>query len=145
MFKTMTQIAKEYNTDAKTVGKLLYKLKIRDADHPVQKGFPYEQAVIHGIAKAFEGRTGETYYRYNIAPVREEFEKLLDTLPAVKDAGERPSKREASSGGIEGKLEQMLSTINSALETGEVEKLYRLKADIADIYALLPGIKASNI
>jgi len=137
MFKTMTQIAKEYNTDAKTVGKLLYKLKIRDADHPVEKGFPYEQAITHGIAKAFEGRTGETYYRYDITAVKEEFKKLLDTLPGVKDAGDRPSKKELVTGSIEEKLQQMLSAINNVLETGEVEKLYRLKADIADIYAML--------
>lgn len=136
MFKTMTQIGKEYNIDAKTVGKLLYKLKIRDANHSEQKGFPDEQAITHGIAKAFEGRTGEKYYRYNIGPIKEEFEKLLATLPE-QPAPEATPKQLSSSNRIEGKLQQMLSLLNSVLENGEVKKLYRLKADIADIYALL--------
>ena len=52
MFQTMTQIGKDYNIDAKTVGTFLYKLKIRDANHAEQKGFPFEQAITHGIAKA---------------------------------------------------------------------------------------------
>ena len=140
MFKTMTQIGKEYNIDAKTVGKLLYKLKIRDANHSEQKGFPYEQAITHGIAKAFEGRTGEKYYRYNIGPIKEEFEKLLATLPEQPAPVTTPataSEQLSTSSRIEEKLQQMLSLLNSVLENGEVEKLYRLKADIADIYALL--------
>jgi len=135
MYQTMTQIGKAYDVDAKTVGKLLYKLGIRDPEHPVEKGFPFDQAITHGIAKAFEGRSGETYYRYDIAPIKEEFEKLLNDLPDVpiKDASGTAKK-----GSIETKLQQMLSAINSVLESGDVEKLYRLKADIADIYALLP-------
>ena len=140
MFKTMTQIGKEYNIDAKTVGKLLYKLKIRDANHSEQKGFPYEQAITHGIAKAFEGRTGEKYYRYNIGPIKEEFEKLLATLPEQPAPVTTPAtapEQLSTSSRIEEKLQQMLSLLNSVLENGEVEKLYRLKADIADIYALL--------
>jgi len=136
MYQTMTQIGKAYNVDAKTVGKLLYKLGIRDPEHPVEKGFPFDQAITHGIAKAFEGRSGETYYRYDIAPVKEEFEKLLNDLPEVpaKDASGAVHQK----GGIEAKLQQMLSALNSVIESGDVEKLYRLKADIADIYALLP-------
>ena len=140
MFKTMTQIGKEYNIDAKTVGKLLYKLKIRDANHSEQKGFPYEQAITHGIAKAFEGRTGEKYYRYNIGPIKEEFDKLLATLPEQPAPVTTPataSEQLSTSSRIEEKLQQMLFLLNSVLENGEVEKLYRLKADIADIYALL--------
>lgn len=137
MFQTMTQIGKEYNIDAKTVGKLLYKLKIRDANHSEQKGFPYEQAITHGIAKAFEGRTGEKYYRYNIGPIKEEFEKLLATLPEQTASRHDKTTKQSSDNSIEGKLQQMLSALNSVLESGEVEKLYRLKADIADIYALL--------
>ncbi len=140
MFKTMTQIGKEYNIDAKTVGKLLYKLKIRDANHSEQKGFPYEQAITHGIAKAFEGRTGEKYYHYNIGPIKEEFEKLLATLPeqpAPEATPDTAPKQLSNSNRIEGKLQQILSLLNSVLESKEVEKLYRLKADIADIYALL--------
>lgn len=138
MFKTMTQIGKEYDIDAKTVGKLLYKLNIRDANHSEQKGFPYEQAITHGIAKAFEGRTGERYYRYNIGPIKEEFEKLLATLPEQPAPEATPDAAPKQlSNSIEGKLQQMLSLLNSVLQSKEVEKLYRLKADIADIYALL--------
>jgi hypothetical protein len=32
----------------------------------------------------------------------------------------------------------MLASLNSVLESGEIDRLYRLKADIADIFALLP-------
>ena len=89
MFETMTQIGKRYNIEAKEVGKLLYTLKIRDAKHPAQKGFPFEQAITHGIAKLYEGRSGDTYYRYNIEPIKEEFERLLSTLP-TQDKVKRP-------------------------------------------------------
>ena len=138
MYKTMTQIGNDYNIDAKTVGKLLYTLKIRDANHPKQKGFPFEQAITHGIAMAFEGRSGELYYRYNIQPVKEEFEKLVAALPERPAPETAAAPKEAADGSIESKLQQMLSSLNSALETGEIDRLYRLKADIADIYALLP-------
>jgi len=143
MFETMTQIGKRYNIEAKEVGKLLYTLKIRDAKHPTQKGFPFEQAITHGIAKLYEGRSGDTYYRYNIEPIKEEFERLLSTLPTqdkVKDLAQEASKPTTSntSMDIQSKLKTMLSSLNSVLESGEVDKLYHLKADIADIYALLP-------
>jgi len=133
MFQTMTQIGKDYNIDAKEVGKALYRLKIRDAAHPIQKGFPFEQAITHGIAKAYEGRSGETYYRYNITPVKDEFEQLIKS--AIID---RSQKKIPDTTRIESKLEQMLETLNQAIDTKETEGLYRLKADIADIYALLP-------
>lgn len=138
MFQTMTQIGSDYNIDAKTVGKLLYKLKIRDANHPKQKGFPFEQAITHGIAKAFEGRSGEPYYRYNIQPVKEEFEKLVAALPERPVPETAAGAKQSDDGSIESKLQQMLASLNSVLESGEIDKLYRLKADIADIYALLP-------
>jgi hypothetical protein len=138
----MTQIGKHYSIDAKDVGKLLYKLKVRDPNHPTQKGFPFEQAITHGIAKVYEGRSGDTYYRYNIEPVQDEFEQLLSTLPvstttpkAPTDSSNRPINTQMS---IETKLKSMLAALNLVLESGELEQLYRLKADIADIYALLP-------
>jgi len=134
----MTQIGKDYNIDAKTVGKFLYKLKIRDANHTEQKGFPFEQAITHGIAKAYEGREGLLYYRYNIESIKEEFEKLVTALPeqtASEQSNEPVHKVDET---IENKLQLMLTTLNSALQTGETSKLYRLKADIADIYSLLP-------
>lgn len=138
MFQTMTQIGKTYDIDAKTVGKLLYKLKIRDPNNTEQKGHPFEQAITHGIAKAFEGRGGEVYYRYNIEAIKEEFVALLAALPEQTsiDTGVKPVKSAGNT--IESKLQQMLSALNTVLESGEIDQLYRLKADIADIYALLP-------
>ncbi len=138
MFQTMTQIGKDYNIDAKSVGKFLYKLKIRDANHAEQKGFPFEQAITHGIAKAYEGRGGEIYYRYNIEAIKEEFEKLVTALPEQKASKPRAEHTPKADETIETKLQQMLTTLNSALQTGETGQLYRLKADIADIYSLLP-------
>jgi hypothetical protein len=138
MFQTMTQIGKDYNIDAKSVGKFLYKLKIRDANHTEQKGFPFEQAITHGIAKAYEGRGGEIYYRYNIEAIKEEFEKLVTALPEQKSSNPRTEHTPKADETIETKLQQMLTTLNSALQTGETGQLYRLKADIADIYSLLP-------
>lgn len=138
MFQTMTQIGKDYSIDAKTVGKLLYKLKIRDANHTEQKGFPFEQAITHGIAKAYEGRGGEMYYRYNIEAVKEEFEKLITALPEQAAPQEGKKSTPKADDTIENKLQKMLTTLNNALQTGETSQLYRLKADIADIYSLLP-------
>jgi len=148
MFETMTQIGKRYNIDAKEVGRLLYKLNIRDAKHPTQKGFPFEQAITHGIAKRYDGRGGEQYYRYNIESIQEEFERLVNTLPvstqtdttSTKTLKKVPVNRTPVD--IETKLKIMLSTLNQAIESGEIVMLYQLKADIADIYALLPS-KAS--
>ncbi|MEE8589626.1 MAG: hypothetical protein V3S80_09820 [Sulfurimonadaceae bacterium] len=138
MFQTMTQIGKDYNIDAKTVGKFLYKLKIRDANHSEQKGFPFEQAITHGIAKAYEGRSGEMYYRYNIEAIKEEFEKLVTALPEQTASEKSMESKQSADDTIEKKLQQMLTALNSALQTGETSQLYRLKADIADIYSLLP-------
>ena len=139
MFQTMTQIAKTYELDAKDVGNILYDLKIRDAKHAVQKGFPFDQAITHGIAQATTARSGECYYRYNIHSIKEEFEKKVDTLkekqsqhPENHPAVERSQKRPQ----LEEKLQSMLNLLNEVLASGEIEKLYRLKADIADIYAI---------
>jgi 2',3'-cyclic-nucleotide 2'-phosphodiesterase (5'-nucleotidase family) len=136
MFETMTQIGRRYGIDAKSVGKILYDLKIRDPQHPQQKGFPYEQAITHGIAKAYTGRTGETYYRYDIERIREEFETAVRT---VKEKTETSSPVNGPVTEIEKKLQGMLSTLNEALSSGSTEGLFRLKADIADLYALLPA------
>jgi len=140
MFQTMTQIAKNYGLDAKDVGNLLYDLKIRDAKHPVQKGFPFEQSIIHGIAQEATARSGEVYYKYDITSLKEEFEKRVTALKE-KQAMSMPKSTTpeayASQLTIEQKLQTMLQTLNLVLASGEVEKLYRLKADIADIYALL--------
>ncbi len=130
MFETMTQIGKRYGIDAKSVGKILYELKIRDPKHPEQKGFPFEQAITHGIAKAFTGRSGDVYYRYDIAPIKEEFEAAVSQT-AKPPANERT--REQAAGDI---LQRMLHTLNEALQTNDVAAIYRLKADIADLYAL---------
>lgn len=140
MYQTMTQIGKSYEVDAKTVGRVLYDLKIRDAEHPEQKGFPYEQAVTHGIAKAYTGRTGDVYYRYDIDRIKEEFEARLKAV--AKEEGTTRDETRAKDKGrktasVEAKLQEMLSTLNGVLETGEINGIYRLKGDIADIYALI--------
>jgi len=139
MYQTMTQIGKAYDVDAKTVGKVLYALNIRDANHPEQKGFPHEQAITHGIAKAYTGRTGDVYYRYDIDRIREEFEAALAQTAAPTPQPPAGEKAQNVSGGhpIETKLRQMLSTLNTVLATGEIGGIHRLKGDIADIYAML--------
>ncbi len=140
MYQTMTQIGKNYDVDAKTVGRVLYDLKIRDAEHPEQKGFPFEQAVTHGIAKAYTGRTGDVYYRYDIDRIKEEFEARLKAV-AKEDGSQRVEARTESkdrpTASVEEKLQEMLSTLNTVLQTGEIEGIYRLKGDIADLYALI--------
>ncbi len=82
MYMTLTQIGKRYDISAIKAGKILYDLGIRDPDHPVEKGFPYEQYETHGIAKAVVDNHGTVrYYRYNLEPIREEFESLLSDVP----------------------------------------------------------------
>ena len=67
MFQTMTQIGKDYSIDAKTVGKFLYKLKIRDGEHSVQKGFPFEQAINDRDGEY--SKCGDAHFRYgNVHP-----------------------------------------------------------------------------
>ncbi len=137
MFQTMTQIGHLYSTDAKSIGKILYDLKIRDYDHPEQKGFPHEQAITHGIAKAFSGRTGETFYKYDISSIKEEVEKRIADLPAKEQTFDLKTSAAADNTNIKHKLKEMLSLLNHVLETGDINTLYRLKADIADMYVLL--------
>ncbi|WP_345985233.1 hypothetical protein WCX49_11550 [Sulfurimonas sp. HSL-1656] len=140
MYQTMTQIGRTYGVDAKSVGKILYLLKIRDPEHPEQKGFPYEQAVVHGIAKAYTGRTGEPYYRYDIERIKEEFEAELQRLKAESPEQQTVPEKAATpppTGTVEAKLQEMLTLLNNVLQTGDINGIYRLKGHIADIYALL--------
>ena len=140
MYQTMTQIGKAYDVDAKTVGQVLYDLNIRDAKHPEQKGFPHEQAVVHGIAKAYTGKTGDVYYRYDIDRIREEFELRLAQLNTEKPREIQPKQKmgkKKPAEGIEAKLQQMLATLNAVIQSGDINGIHRLKGDIADIYALL--------
>ena len=144
MFQTMTKIAKTYGIDAKSVGTILYKLKIRDPQHPEQKGFPFEQAITHGIAKEAEGRDGVKYYQYNIETIKNEFEALLETTENKKENQTRVRTSVHTPSSMESKLQQMLQTLNHTLETQNLNDIYRLKADIADIYALLSMQKPNN-
>ncbi|MHC3994910.1 hypothetical protein ACXWTF_08765 [Thiomicrolovo sp. ZZH C-3] len=140
MYQTMTQIGKHYGVDAKVVGKILYTLKIRDPDHPEQKGFPFDQAVVHGIAKAYTGRTGEPYYRYDIERIKEEFEaelRRLQSETADNHTQADVTARTPAHGTIEAKLQEMLTVLNNVLQTGEIGGIHRLKGDIADIYAMI--------
>lgn len=137
MFQTMTQIGKTYGIDAKTVGKILYEMNLRDAKHPEQKGFPFEQTVTHGIAKAFTGRSGERYYKYDIERIKEEFEAKATTA-LHQTSGQTPVLKPDSTLNIESNLKSMLSLLNEVLQTGEIGLLHRMKAEIADIYTMLP-------
>lgn len=139
MFETMTQIGNRYGITARAVGEILYTLKIRDAEHPDRKGFPYEQAVVHGIAKAYTGKNGETYYRYDIARIREEFEQALsDKAVAEAKVAKMETEKPRLQGGtqaFQNTLSEMLDTLNAVLAGGDCSMLYRLKANIADLYA----------
>lgn len=78
MFQSIKEIAEAYGVSAKQVGQVLYLLGIRDEHHPVTKGFPFDQYITHGIARAVNNKEGEIrYYLYNIETVREEFERIL--------------------------------------------------------------------
>ena len=77
------------------------------------------------------------YYRYNIEAIKEEFEKLVTALPEQTASEKSMESKQSADDAIEKKLQQMLTALNSALQTGETSQLYRLKADIADIYSLL--------
>ena len=135
----MTQIGRNYGIDAKSVGKILYELGLRDPNHHEQKGFPYKEAVESGIAMAFNGRNGESYYKYDITRIQEEFEAKIERLPKVQEDGKQEPVATVQKNPIGLKLQQMLEALNVVLDTGEISNLYRLKADIADIYALLPA------
>lgn len=137
MFQTMTQIGKTYAIDAKTVGQILYELDLRDRNHPEQPGFPHEQVIIHGIAKAFKGRTGDVYYKYDIERIKEEFEAKVQHKRAISSdqapAAQPITQHEQYPATI---LHNMLTTLNHAIQNGDFGDLYKLKANIADLYAL---------
>jgi len=139
MFETMTQIGNRYGVTARMVGEVLYTLKIRDAEHSEQKGFPYEQAVVHGVAKAYTGKNGETYYRYDITSIQTEFETALSekgVRGAEPSGGEaKPSGSNADDHAVQNTLSEMLNTLNAVLAGGDCSMLFRLKANIADLYA----------
>jgi len=139
MFQTMTKIGNNYHTDARTVGKILYTLKIRDYHHPEQKGFPYEQAITHGVAKAFQGRTGETYYKYDITSIKEEFEAELarQSKSTITKMPEKKDRMIPNTDALKNKIHAILKTLNRVIETEEMGALYRLKSDIAEMYVLL--------
>jgi hypothetical protein len=81
MHRTLTQIGADYGISAILAGKVLYALGVRDPDHPVKKGFPYDQYVTHHIAEAVTGRDGRIRcYRYDIGPIRAEFEAALTRI-----------------------------------------------------------------
>jgi len=89
MFLTLTEIGKLYNISAIKVGKLLYKLGVRDPNHPIKKGFPYEQYILHKIAHAQLGKDKEVkYYTYDIHTIKDEFEVLLQDKQAQTEAEE---------------------------------------------------------
>lgn len=140
MFQTLRQIAEEYHTSTECVGKILYALGVCDKNHPVKTLIPFDQYITHGIAQPATDSSGKViYYRYNIGPIKEEFEEKLSECD--------PSSLQTEVSGstvfsVENTLAKMLDTLNEVLGTGDFQVLHRLKADIADIYAHLPATTA---
>jgi superfamily II DNA helicase RecQ len=133
MFKTIIQIAKTYDVSTANVEDALYALGIRDGKDPA----PSEQYITHGIVQPVTDSNGQVIcYRYNIEPIRVEFETKLSES-SMKSVPTRKPYSAAFS--IESTLAKMLGTLNKALQTQDLKALYRLKADIADIYAHLPS------
>lgn len=125
MFQSMSEIAEAYDVSAKAVGQALYVLGIRNPEHPVQKGFPHEQYITHGIAQPMENKQGEIrYYHYNIETLKDEFEKVL----AGRQKANVKHREKRDSGHIlqEGltKIEALLSSLPNQ-EKQPVVKLIR--------------------
>ena len=108
MFKTLNEIAAEYRVSAVKIGRILYALGIRNADHPIRKGFPFDQFVTHGIARPVTDKHGSIrYFTYNIAPVREEFEVVLN----AEQQDHPDTKKTRSEHFILEKTEHILATL----------------------------------
>jgi superfamily II DNA helicase RecQ len=138
MFQTLSQIAETYDIDAASVEKVLCALGIRDG----KRLAPFEQSIIHGIAEPVVDDGGNIVgYRYNIEPIKEEFESELAACPL---ASEHADLTRSSTFDIEHTLSKMIDTLNAVLETHDIPALYRLKSDIADIYAHLPRMTSGS-
>jgi superfamily II DNA helicase RecQ len=132
MLQTLGQIAETHGIDTATVEKVLCALGIRD-DKRLE---PFEQSIIHGIAAPVVDDSGKTVdYRYNIEPIKEEFESELAECHRASKHTKSPF---IGTFNIESTLSQMIDALNEVLETHDFQALYRLKSDIADIYAHLP-------
>ena len=132
MFQTISEIGTAYHISAIKAGRVLYELGIRDRDHPVQKGFPFEQYITHGIALPVKNSKGEIrYFKYNIDTIRDEFEALAagDTIKEMQHSTARDS--------ILNQLSHTLVRVDILLETLPIPQLRSIRTDIAEICTLL--------
>jgi superfamily II DNA helicase RecQ len=147
MFHTIAEIADAYGVSSKAIGKALYTLGIRDPDHPLKKGFPKEQYILHGIAKPVYTPHGELrYFTYDVTTVRAELETL------IKVSKQSAQKACTTASGIYEQvceIEALLYDVNAlspeltaALQT----KVTRLKSQLLDddITLALPLDEASH-
>lgn len=138
MFKNMSEIAADFSVSAKAVGQVLYTLGVRDPEHPVQKGFPYEQYITHGIAKPMHNSRGELrYFLYNIAPMKEEFEKVLK---ASQESRQTDTAKVGNRIILE-KLSQIITKLHSCADTGQ---LSLIDTAIHEIGLLQNSLRASD-
>lgn len=128
MFKSLSEIAQTYDISAKAVGEALYILGIRDSEHPIQKGFPFDQSITHGIAKPIENRQGEVHcFHYDIEPLKEEFENVLSS----RQKNRTQQQKRHDSGKI---LQEGLTRIDDLLsflsDSKEQARLIQIKAEL---------------
>jgi superfamily II DNA helicase RecQ len=139
MFQTLAQIAKTYDASTACVEEILHALGIIES----KRAAPAEQYITHGIVRPVTENSGKVVdYLYNIEPIKEEFEAKLSESMHQSIPVRNPG---AAAFSIESTLSKMLGTLNEALLTQDLQSLYRIKADIADIYAHLPSTTARPI
>ena len=73
MYLSIPQLARRYGVSARSVGRALYRLGIRNPD---RGGIPYEQFIVHGIARPVRVRARIIGFRYDLRILREEFEAV---------------------------------------------------------------------
>ncbi len=135
MFQSLSEIAQTYDISAKAVGEALYILGIRDSEHPIQKGFPYEQSITHGIAKPIEDKKGEVhYFHYDIGPIKEEFEKVVASR---KKARTQQQERRESGQILQEGLIQIEDLLPFLSDSKEQARLIQIKAEVAALQSHL--------
>ncbi len=135
MFQSLSEIAQRYDISAKAVGEALYVLGIRDSEHPIQKGLPFEQSITHGIAKPIENKRGEVCcFHYDIEPLKEEFEKVL--ISRQKARTQQQERRDSGKILQEGltRIDDLLSFLSDSKEQA---RLNQIKAEIAALQSHL--------
>ena len=123
MYLTLSEIGKLYNISAIKTGKILYILGVRDPNHPIEKGFPFEQYIEHNIAHANLKKDGSVRcYTYNIETLKEEFQELIKP----------PKKTEKTSSNTI--ILRKISLLNKLItEVNNPELILRFKGHLSDI------------